>query len=150
MTNPSKHDETTGMPILNFSHKWLCAKITLQYCGRQAQIQELDVKFFRTRQFCVLCCLSYQNITNSSKNNETIGMLILNFKHKCVCAEIMLQHCGRQAQIQRLDATFFGNTNFVFFAACLSAFCIWLFSSVCVCVYVCCFVCLSWLCMQRV
>ena len=41
-----------------------------------------------------------------------------------VCAYIMLQHCGRQAQIQKLDAKFFGNANFVFFAACLSAFCI--------------------------
>ena len=59
MTNPSKHEETTGMPILNFSHKWVCAKIMLQDCGPQAQLQELDAKFFRKRQFYVLRCLSY-------------------------------------------------------------------------------------------
>jgi len=49
MTNPTKKGETTGMPMLNFTHKWVCAKIMLQHCGRQAQVQELDAKAFRRR-----------------------------------------------------------------------------------------------------
>jgi hypothetical protein len=73
MTNPSKHEETTGMPILNFTHKSVCAKIMLQHRGRQAQIRKLDAKFFRERKSFVLCCLSYlkwQIRANMKKQQE--------------------------------------------------------------------------------
>jgi len=75
----------------------------LQHCGRQTQIQELDAKDFRERKsLFVAACL-----INPSKHEERTGVPILNLAHQWARAKIMLQYCGRRAQIQELDARFF-------------------------------------------
>ena len=92
---------------------------------------------FVNANFVFFAACPIKKITNSSKNDETTSMLILNFTHKLVCAKLVLQHCGRQAQVQKLDAKFFGNANVLFFAALVHFTLDCFHQCLCVCVLFC-------------